>query len=322
MIPAKITAIAANTFKETIRQPIFGIIVFLGILIFIFSPSITMYSIDDDNKLLRELGFSTLFLAGLFIAVFSSTGAIVEELENKTVMTVLTKPIPRWGFILGKFLGLVLAVAIAHYILTVAMMFVQRHGVMSTASDELDWTVITAGIITICVSILLATLMNYISDWSFIASSMIFMAALATVFLGILFFIDRHWQVNIQENGLHAFDAYSSILLFLAVTIMVAAAVLFSTRLNLVGTLLMCIAVFLLGLISDYIFGRYADTYLWAKLGRLLVPNFQVFWISDAIYQESKITVSYIWKALSYAACYTAGILALAGAAFQNRQMS
>ena len=322
MIPTKIATIAANTFKETIRQPIFGIIVFLGILIYIFSPSITMYSIDDDNKLLRELGYSTLFLAGLFIAIFSATGVIVEELENKTVMTVLTKPIPRWAFIAGKFVGLVMAIGMAHYILTVAMMFVQRHGVMSASWNELDWTVITAGIVTIAGAIILATLMNYISDWSFTASAVSFTAMIATVFLVMLYFLDKHWQLNIKGNGLEILDAYSSILIFIAVMVMISVAILFSTRFHLIGTLLMCILVFMLGLISDYIFGRYAGVHLWAKIGRLVTPDLQVFWISDAIYQGSKIPITYIYTALCYAACYIVGILALAAASFQQRQIS
>jgi ABC-type transport system involved in multi-copper enzyme maturation permease subunit len=47
---------------------------------------------SDDNKLLRELGLSTLFLASLFIAIFAASGAVAEEIENKTILTVLSKP--------------------------------------------------------------------------------------------------------------------------------------------------------------------------------------------------------------------------------------
>jgi len=94
-----------------------------------------------------------------------------------------------------------------------------------------------------------------------------------------------------------------------------------SARFNLVVTLSACIGVFLLGLVSDYIFGRFADAHLWARIGRFLVPNLQVFWISDAIYEGSIVPFKYILLTASYALCYAAGILALAVALFQRRQV-
>jgi len=91
----KLFTIAKNTFIETLRQPIYAIIIVAALLLFFLSPSLTMYSLSDDNKLLRELGLSTLFLTSLFIAIFSASGAVAEELENKTIMTILSKPARR-----------------------------------------------------------------------------------------------------------------------------------------------------------------------------------------------------------------------------------
>jgi len=79
--------------------------------------------------------------------------------------------------------------------------------------------------------------------------------------------------------------------------------------------------VFLLGLVSDYAFGRFAETQLWAKIGRFIVPNLQLFWISDAIYEGSDVPLRYVAIGASYALCYTAGILAVAIALFQRRQV-
>jgi hypothetical protein len=88
-----------------------------------------------------------------------------------------------------------------------------------------------------------------------------------------------------------------------------------------VVTLSACIGVFLLGLVSDYAFGRFAETKLWARIGRFLVPNLQIFWISDAIYEGSDVPLKYILITASYALCYCVGILALAVALFQRRQV-
>ena len=116
-------------------------------------------------------------------------------------------------------------------------------------------------------------------------------------------------------------DIYGSILLLFAALIIIALAIALSARFNIVVTLSVCIGIFLFGLASDYTFGRFAETHLWAKIGRIIIPNLQIFWISDAIYEGSKVPIKYIVIGASYAFCYTTAILALAVALFQRRQV-
>jgi ABC-type transport system involved in multi-copper enzyme maturation permease subunit len=317
----RLLTIAKNTFIETLRQPVFAIIIIAALLLFFVSPSLTMYTMSDDNKLLREIGLSTLFLASLFIAIFSASGAVAEELANKTIMTVLTKPVARPIFIIAKFLGVAAAVVLAHYICTVALLMSIRHGVLETVNDTHDWTVLGAAGVGVAVVVLLSAFFNYIYDWKFSSTAMVLAAVFATLTIVFLAFIDRNWKFNPKDNGINAVDVYGSVLLLLAALIVVALAVALSCRFNIVVTLSVCIGIFLLGLVSDYVFGRFAEAHLWAKLGRFLVPNLQVFWISDAIYEGSKVPVKYILTSASYAFCYTTAILALAIALFQRRQV-
>ncbi len=317
----KLAAIAKNTFIETIRQPVYAVIIGVALLLFLLSPSLSMYTMDDDNKLLREIGLSTLFLTSLFVAIFSASGAVAVELENKTILTVLTKPVQRPIFVAAKFLGVVAAVGVAHYICTIALLMAIRHGVLETASDTHDWTVLGAAGAILVITLLLTTFFNYTYDWKFTSTAVIMLALLGTFGMVFLAFIDPHWQFNPAKNGIHALDVYGSILLFLAAVIIAALAVAISSRFNTVVTLSACIGLFLLGLTSDYIFGRFAATHLWARIGRFLVPNLQVFWISDAIYEGSVVPAKYILVGGLYAFCYSAAILALAVALFQRRQV-
>ena len=317
----KLFTIAKNTFIETLRQPVYSIIIIAALLLFFISPSVTMYTMGDDNKLLREIGLSTLFLAGLFIAIFSASGAVGEEIENKTITTVLSKPVQRPIFIIGKFLGVAGAVALAHYICTIALLMAIRHGVLETVNDTHDWTVLgTAGVI-VALAFLLSIFFNYAYDWKFLSTAIVLTGILATLGIVFLSFIDRNWQFNPQDNGINALDVYGSVLLLLAAIVIVALAVAFSTRFNIAVTLSACVGVFLLGLISDYTFGRFAETKIWARIGRFLVPNLQIFWISDAIYEGSEVPLKYIIISASYAVCYTAAILLFAIALFQRRQV-
>jgi len=317
----KLFTLTKNTFIETLRQPVYAIIIITALFLFFISPSLTMYSLSDDNKLLRELGLSTLFLASLFIAIFSASGAVAEEIENKTIMTVLSKPVPRPIFIVAKFLGVAAAVALAHYICTIALLMAIRHGVLETASDTHDWTVISMSAAAVGLAFLLSAFFNYAYDWKFSSTAIVLTAIFATLAIVFLSFIDRNWQFNPQENGINALDVAGSVLLLLAAIIIVALAVALSARFNIVVTLSACLGLFLLGLISDYTFGRFAETHLWARIGRFLVPNLQVFWISDAIYEGSVVPLKYIMISASYALCYTTAILFLAIALFQRRQV-
>lgn len=317
----KLIAIAKNTFVETIRQPVYAVIIVAAMLLFLVSPSLAMYTMDDDNKFLRELGLSTLFLSSLFVAIFSASAAVAVEIENKTILTVLTKPVQRPIFILAKFLGVLAAVALAHYLCTIGLLMTIRHGVLQSAAEDHDWTVIVTAIGIAGITLLLSAFFNYVYDWKFSSTAIVIGAVLATFGLIFLALIDRDWQFDPAKNAIHSLDVYGSILLFLAAMIIAAIAVALSSRFNIVVTLSACVGVFLLGLISDYVFGRLALTYSWAGIVRSLVPNLQIFWISDAIYEGSAVPFHYITVAAVYALCYTAGILAIAVALFQRRQV-
>jgi hypothetical protein len=317
----KLFTIAKNTFIETLRQPVYSIIIIAALLLFFISPSITMYTMSDDNKLLRELGLSTLFLASLFIAIFAASGAVAEEIENKTILTVLSKPVQRPVFILAKFLGVSAAVAMAHYICTIALIMAIRHGILETVDDTHDMTVVGAVGLIVVLTCLLSAFFNYAYDWKATSTAMVLLAIFGTIGIIFLTFIDRDWKFNPANNKINALDIYGSVLLFLAALIIAALAVALSTRFNIVVTLSACVGIFLLGLVSDWTFGSLAKTHLWAKICYFALPNLQIFWISDAIYEGSAVPFKYVLISASYALCYTAGILALAIALFQRRQV-
>lgn len=317
----KLYAIAKNTFSETIRQPVYAIIIITALIMLFISPSITMYTMDDDDKMLREIGLSTIFLSGLFIAVFAASSSIADEIDTKTVITVLSKPVPRFIFILGKFVGISAAVALSHYLLTISYMMMVRHGVLETASDLHDWTVISLVLGSVILSISISAFLNYFYDWKFTSTAISFLAFFATISIIILSFINPEWKFNPSDNRFEIFDIYGSLLLLQAILILVVLAIMLSTRFNIVITLCSCIGIFLLGLINDYLFGKAALTAIWAKIARSVIPNFQIFWITDAIYEQTAIPFAYVVSTSGYALIYIAAILCLAVALFQTKQV-
>ncbi|HPS54128.1 MAG TPA: ABC-2 transporter permease [Sedimentisphaerales bacterium] len=322
----RLFTIALNTFTETIRQPIYAIIICSALIMLTLSPYLTMYSMSDDSKLLREIGLSTLFLTSLFIAIFAASGALAEEIENKTIITVLSKPVNRPTFVIAKFLGVTTAVALAHYICSIALLITIRDGVLESASDTHDWVALGCGIAIIVIALILSTFFNFSYDWKFSSSAIVLSGILGTLGIIVLAFIDENCKFNPAANGINSFDILGSLLLFLAALIIVALAIAFSTRFNIAVTLALCIGIFLLGLISDHVFGKIAESDIWiqsilAQGCRFIIPNLQVFWISDAIYEESVIPLRYIGISAFYALSYTSGVLLFAIALFQKRQV-
>jgi ABC-type transport system involved in multi-copper enzyme maturation permease subunit len=102
----KLAAVALSTAKSDIAQPLYAIVMALGIfalLVFVFIPGNTF---GDDIKQLKDSGLSTILILCVFTAVWSASMSVAEEVEGKTALTVLSKPVSRRDFILGKFTGI------------------------------------------------------------------------------------------------------------------------------------------------------------------------------------------------------------------------
>ena len=116
----------------------------------------------------------------------------------------------------------------------------------------------------------------------------------------------------------------AGILILFALWILAAVALACSTRLDMIATLAICSAIFLVGLMSDYFFGLpAAKGSWWASTLYTVVPNWQLFWLADAL-ETGKNTFqwAYVGKALGYAVCYAGAALAVGVALFDERELS
>jgi ABC-type transport system involved in multi-copper enzyme maturation permease subunit len=104
MTRAGIIARAAT--KEAVRQPVFPLLIALSILMLIVNTFIPFFSLGDDVKMLEICGLATMLICGMLLAVWTASISIADEIEGKTAMTLLSKPINRRQFILGKFIGI------------------------------------------------------------------------------------------------------------------------------------------------------------------------------------------------------------------------
>jgi ABC-type transport system involved in multi-copper enzyme maturation permease subunit len=102
----KMTAVTLATAKTDFAQPVYVLVAILGVfflLLFIIMP---MNTFGKDIRGLKTAGFSLIPFLGLFVAIWSASTSLAEEIEGKTALTVLSKPVSRLDFILGKFSGI------------------------------------------------------------------------------------------------------------------------------------------------------------------------------------------------------------------------
>lgn len=104
----KIYAITINTFKEKIRDRILFVILAFAIFLIISSVLLARLSILEQIKIITDLGLSAISIFGSIMAIFLGIGLVSYEIERKTIYNILSKPVKRSTFIIGKFLGLLL----------------------------------------------------------------------------------------------------------------------------------------------------------------------------------------------------------------------
>lgn len=322
----QLLTITRNTFLEAIRQPIFVVLILVGAIFMVICPFLAAYSMDPgegDNRMLVDLQMGNLFLIGMFLAAFTATGVVAAEMESRTALTVVSKPVPRPVFIVGKFLGVAGALAVANYILLITVLFTIRHRVLQNASDQLDGPVLTFAVGGLFVAFFVAAAANYLYNRVFTSTFTALLAGILTLSLIMVSLIGPDWSFQSplhdwQDHDNQMFEiAIGAVLMLQGVLVLTAVAVAFSTRLSQVMTLMVCLVVLAIGLFtgkisqsvdaamgipeaasvweslsiiagSDNSFARKA-LYIAGKSLYLVAPNFQFHWPTDAITQGNSL---------------------------------
>lgn len=322
-----ILAVAANTFTEAIRQPVYVVIIFATTMLFMLSPSLVMFALREEDQLLSDIGLSNLLVAGLFIAIFAASTVVTDEIDRKTALTVISKSVSRHSFVIGKFLGIVSAVILAQYLLSLVYMFTVRHGVLVNASDHEDLTTVVFGCLSIFLACLIGAFCNYFYKWRFASTTVLTGTILATISFLLLFFIDDRWRFSPSLNN---FPIY----LFGPVSLIVLASILFSAiavaaaiRFNMVTTMIVSTLTFVLGTMVHYKLGPVVSNpqgtlqYIFAWLGLAFVPSINLYIVTDVVYESKALPMAYFLKCLIYTTLYSTGALTVAIFLFRKRDI-
>jgi ABC-type transport system involved in multi-copper enzyme maturation permease subunit len=314
--------IALNAFMELIRQPVFLLLMTGSLLFEIFLAVPYYFAFGDEPKLVSNSVLAVMLLSGLFGAVLSASASLAREIRTGTALAVLSKPVGRAQFLLAKFAGLAAALTVLTYVNMIGVLIASRMAFDAYGKTDLPAIGILATGIALAYAV--AGFSNFFLRRPFVSNAVLGMMGLTTLAAFVIF----QFTTQMESMGTQAHVDWrlvpAGILILFALWIVAALAIACSTRLDTIPTLAICSGVFLLGLMSDYFFGkRAAAGEWWASTLYSIIPNWQLFWLADALDMgKSTFHWGYVAKAFGYTVGYAGAALAIATALFEERELN
>jgi ABC-type transport system involved in multi-copper enzyme maturation permease subunit len=314
--------IATNAFMELVRQPIFLLLMTSSAVFEIFLATPYYFAFGDEPKLVKNTTLAVMLLAGLLGAVLSASASLAREIRTGTALAVLAKPIGRAQFLLAKYAGLMVALAVLTYVNLISALLASRMAFDAYGSTDL----FAVGVYTLAVLLayLLGGFSNFFLRRPFVSDAVFCLILTVTVAFVVINFFNKEAHPQAFATGVDWRLVPAAVLVLFALWILAGLALACSTRFDMIPTLAICSALFLLGIMSDYLFGRPAEKGSWlASVLYTVTPNWQLFWVADVLDTEgTQFHWAYVGKAFAYMAAYVGAALSAAVLLFEERELS
>jgi ABC-type transport system involved in multi-copper enzyme maturation permease subunit len=119
--------VALNTFREAVRDRVLYNLVFFALLMMVAAIAVGQISIGIEQTVIVSLGLSAISVIGLLISIFIGVALVSKEMDKRTLYALLAKPLRRWEFLLGKFGGLVLTLAVNTAAMALGLLLVMTY---------------------------------------------------------------------------------------------------------------------------------------------------------------------------------------------------
>lgn len=289
---SRIGIIAAATFKEAIRQPLFVTLLAMTIVFLVINTFLPFFSLGEDVKMLKDCGLATLLICGLFLTVWTASTSIADEIEGKTAMTLLSKPITRRQFVVGKYLGIMESVLLLLTIGGACLLFLVYFKFGYDAKE--------AG-----KEVPAAYILERIGDSS----------------RGYPWFEPQRLNEMVQViPGL--------VLIFFEVAVLGAISVAISTRLPMVVNIVTCFAIFVIGHLTPVLVlaegsgGGIEVVRFVGQLVATVLPGLEHFKIEGAVATERLVPPVYLAYSAAYCAAFSTAAILLAFILFEDRDLA
>jgi ABC-type transport system involved in multi-copper enzyme maturation permease subunit len=305
----RIGTIAQATFREGYRQPMFWLLVVAVVFLMFVSTFIPYFTFGDDYKMMKQLGFDMIMLATMLFCVLLASMSVSEEIEGRTAVTLMSKPVTRRQFMLGKFVGIFLAGWLMTLLLAGVFnlaLWCQTFWGEKLANDTSDQL---TGEVQVAV-------MPLIERLGIGPTGQAFFRGVGT------------WEGEILANLL------GHVMGLGLVMVMLAVAVSLATRVTMVVNLVCCLVVFFLGNLSPVLVqasqqlqgGALALVRFLARLFDILLPSLQYASTSQVYIRETPLGAAeyaaYVGSVVGYFVLYTAIALLAGLILFEDRDLA
>jgi len=284
--------IARATTKEAVRQPVFLLLLGIGMLVLIINTVLPFFSLGEDVKMLKDCGLATILICGLLLAIWTSSTSIAAEIEGKTAMTLLSKPINRRQFIIGKFVGIVQALLLLLIPLSLCLLLLIYYKVGYDAIESAKGALPAF-------------------DWREIS--------------WLPFSVP--WPIPERvETMLQIMPAL--VLILLETMVLTAISVAISTRLPMVVNMITCFTIFVIGHLTPVLVqadaedGRLEFVQFMAQLIATVLPSLEAFNMQAAVATGSIVPPEYLGFAALFCLVYCAAAILLAFVLFEDRDLA
>ena len=308
---------------EVVQQPVFLLLMTCSAFFCVFLSIVPYFGFGDDVQIVKTSLLAVSLVTGLLGAVLCASSSVAREIRSGTALAVLSKPVGRARFILGKYLGLSGALSILIYTNLVACLLASRMAYDAYGSaDTFSFSIYCFG--GLLASYIIAGFLNYFLQVRFVFTTVIALVVLTTAMFAIILSTEAATTgASADPRTVDWRLVPASVLLLFAVLILTALALACSTRLELLPTLAVCSGVLFLGLMSDWLFlEKTEDGIWWASILYTIIPNWQNFWLADVLSGDETIPLVYLGQAFLYLMGYTGATLMAALWLFEDRELT
>lgn len=304
--------IARSAFTEALRPSFHAVLLLTGIGLIAVSPVLSSFALGDENRLLVDISLSSMLAVGLFLGGFTAASSLGDEIRRRTVMVLLSKPVPRWILLSGKFLGIAGALTLAQLSWVATLLLAIRHRTIHSRFIADEIPVLLFASMGLLLALLFATLQhrrgrNFPAALSPACALLLNIAAWVSLSLSP----EGAWISPLQQVSTNIFAAM--LLVHLAVLVLSAIALTASTRLPTPATLAVTVGTLFSGILA----GSWGVGETWSRF----VPDLQRLWISDGLIRGGDVSMASLMWACVWGLLTILGMLGLGVALFERRDV-
>jgi len=202
-------AVALNTFREAVRDRVLYNLVFFALLLMAAAIAVGQISVGIEQTVIVSLGLSAISVIGLLISIFIGVALVSKEMDKRTLYALLAKPVRRWEFLLGKFAGLVLTLAVNTAAMALGLLLVMIY--VKHALERSDAVVLVAVYFILLKLALIVALALLFSCFTTPLLAILFTVGLYIV--GLYVQELRNLPVEVMSPAMSAFTKWLSYLL-------------------------------------------------------------------------------------------------------------